>query len=81
MAVNRLFVIALITMLVALFGSYLGSITSNEIGDIDIDIEEDLEAIYDHLWVGAALFINYLLLVCFFAPETSPLLKNNNAQI
>lgn len=74
MAMNKTLLITLMTILAILLGLYMSSISNN---GIMVEANENSE-VTDCLWIGGALFINYLLLVCYFAPETSPLLKSNS---
>lgn len=70
MATKKIFVFSLMTMLVTLLALYIN--TNRPITNANMN----LITLNDDVWIGIALFINYLLIVCFYAPKPSLFLRS-----
>lgn len=69
MATKRIFVFSLMTMLFTLLALYINA--NRPITNVNMNL-----TLSDDVWVGIALFINYLLIVCFYAPKPSLFLRS-----
>ncbi|MCW5584430.1 MAG: hypothetical protein KIT56_11295 [Gammaproteobacteria bacterium] len=69
MIANKIFLFCFVTMLITLMTISIGSV--NTYSNISISLVDDL-------WLGIALFLEYLLLAWFFAPKSSHLLTSKS---
>lgn len=66
MATKRIFVFSLMTMLITLLALYIN--INRPIPNVNMNMNLTLS---DDVWMGMALFINYLLIVCFYGQKPS----------
>ena len=69
MATQKIFVFSLMTMLVTLLAMYINIKNSTVNVNMNLTLSDDV-------WMGIALFINYLLIGCFYGPKSSHFLMN-----